>query len=131
MNWKRVAAFAAILFASEVFVGFIEAGVSGIDATAFKQRLLLGAALSLGFAITIFAAMSYRQAHRPLLHAASAFLLERAFSFTLGVVLPEWLGGTPFVLLVLGWLTLAVGLLAGTILGRQLATVRGRAGADA
>ena len=131
VNWKRIVVFAALLFASGVLVGFIEGGFSGTDVTALRGQLVLSVCLSLGISVAVFSAMSFRQEHSPFLHAFAALLLMEAFSLALAAAFPAWLGGTPLVLMVLDWITLAVALVAGTSLGRYMAGLRRKVRADA
>ena len=131
VNWKRIFAFAALLFASGVLAGFIEGGFSGTDVTALRPYLALGVSLSLVLSGAVFAAMSFRQEHRPFLHALLALLLLVAFSLVLSAAFPVFLGRTPALLIVLDWFTLAVALVLGTSLGRHLARLRHRVRADA
>ncbi len=131
MNWEKIIAFAALLFASGVLVGFIDGGYTGTEVTALRQQLALSVCLSLGLSVAIFAAMSFRQADRPFLHALSAVLLLAAFSLVLATAFPAMLGGTPLALVVLDWATLGVALVAGTALGRHMAGRRRKARADA
>ena len=121
MNWKRIIAFAALLFVAEVLVGFIAGGFSGTDVTAFRRRLAVSVCLSLALSGAVFSAMSYRQAHRPFLHALSALLLMAVLSLALAAAFPALLGSTPIVLIALDWVTLAVALIIGTSFGRYLA----------
>jgi drug/metabolite transporter (DMT)-like permease len=131
VNWKRILAFAALLFASGVLVGFIEGGYTGTDMTALRQQLALGVCLSFGLSVAIFSAMSFRQDYRPFLHALSAGLLLKAFSLVLAAAFPATLGETPVELVVLGWITLGLALVTGTALGRYMAGLRRKARADA
>jgi hypothetical protein len=131
VNWKKIIGFAALLFTSGVLVGFIEGGYTGAEASAIRQQMGLGACLSIGLYVAIFAAMSYRQAHRPFLHALSAVLLLEVFSYALAAAFPAMLSGTPLALIILDWIILCVALVVGTVLGRHMAGMRRKARADA
>ena len=131
MNWKKIIGSAALLFASGIFVGFIEGGYTGTEVTALLQQLALSACLSFGLSVAIFAAMSFRQTYRPFLHALSAVLLLAAFSLALAAAFPAMFGRTPIALVVLDWIILGVALAAGTAVGRHMAGPRRKARADA
>jgi hypothetical protein len=130
VNWKKIAAFAVAIFLAEVLVGFIDGGlVTGASLDAAMQRLAIGTLLSLCFSILLFSVMASRQDHRPFLHAILVLLLTFAFSLALGAILPAWLTGTPLILVALEWLTLVVGLVIGTSIGRYVRLRRVRADA--
>ena len=131
MNWKKIIVFAVLLFTSGVLVGFIDGGYTGTEASAILQQLGLGACLSISFYVAIFAAMSYRQAHRPFLHALSAVLLLEVFSYALAAAFPAMLSGTPLALIILDWIILCVALVVGTALGRRMAGMGLKARTDA
>ena len=127
VNWKKIAGFAVALFLAEVLVGFIDGGAgasAGLDAA--KQRLALSTLLSLSFSTLIFFVLAARHDYRPFLHANLALLLTFAFSLALGVVLPA---DAPLILVALEWLTLVIGLVIGTSVGRYVRSRRVRADA--
>jgi hypothetical protein len=119
VNWKKIGGFAAALFLAEVLAGFIAGGVAGADLDAAKQLLALISLLSLSFSTLVFSVMAAGQ-HRPFLHATLALLLTFAFSLALGAILPAWLVDTPLLLIALEWLTLVLGLIIGTSIGRYV-----------
>ena len=121
VNWKKIAGFAVALIFAEILVGFIQGGgETSTSLDAAKRALIQSQLLSLAFSSLIFSVMTVRQAHRPFLHAAFALLLAFVLSVALAAVLPAWLTDTPLVLAVLEWLTLVVGLIIGTSVGRYL-----------
>ncbi len=131
MNWKRIIAFAALLFVSQILVGFVDGGYSRTSVAAAWRALALSLCLSFTLSVVVFSALSFRQEHRPFLYALSALLLLMTVSVALVTAFPAWLGGTPGLLVVLDWTALVLALVVGTILGRHMAALRSRARTDA
>lgn len=122
LNWKKIGLFAVALFLAEVLVGFITGGPKA------ELRLVASLALSLCLSSVLFWLMAVGQS-RPFLHASLALLGTFMFSLALGAVLPAWLVETPVIFAVLEWLTLVVGLILGTSIGRYVGLRRARADA--
>jgi hypothetical protein len=120
VNWYKIVATAAALFLAEVLVGFIGGGLASSDLSAAKRLLVQSPLLSLLFSATIFSVMAACQDYRPFLHAGLALLLTSVFSLALVAILPDWLTDTPHMLAALEWLTLIVGLVIGTSIGRYI-----------
>ena len=123
VNWKKIALFAAALFAAQVLVGFLAGGLEAPGA-----RLAVGLSLSLCFSALLFGYMAVGQP-RPYLHTSLVLLLTFVLSLALGAILPAWWVSTSVVLALLDWLALVVGLLIGTSAGRLVGLRRSRTGA--
>jgi hypothetical protein len=119
VNWRAITKAFVCLFLADFAAGFI----------AGDSNLFVGLFLSFLFSSFVFALLAYRQASRPFLHSALAFLCYFAFSQLLGMVLPGWLSSPPLVG-ALSWLTSLVALVFGACAG-WLARANRPARADA
>ena len=122
VNWRRITAYAAALFAAQLAVGFFEgtfAPVGLITALVshFASFLVCG---------SIFAHLSARQLYKPLAHAWAALALQIVSAVALSQALSSWLGDTPIASVVLEWLVLSCALLIGTAVGLSIRRSNGQ-----
>ena len=129
MNWKKIFVFAAVLFASEFVIGFVEGGIGIANPDSAQEQFLLSTSLSFLFASTIFCYMASRQTQRPFAHATLALIVMLVLSLAVALAL-HLMAGSYFhiVLVTVEWLTLIAALIVGTSLARLW---RGRPGASA
>lgn len=116
MNWRKITAYAAALFAAPFAVGFFE----GAFAPAGLSTTLVSCLVSFVVCGGIFAHLSASQPIKPFAHAWAALALQLAAAIALSQALPDWLGNTPIASVALEWLVLICALLVGTGVGSSL-----------
>ena len=116
MNWRRIAAYGAVLLATQFAVGFLE----GAFAPTRLSIVLVSCIVSFVLCGSIFAHLSARQSYRPFAHAWAALALQVAAASLLWLALTAWLSPTPLASVALEWLVLILALLVGTAVGSSL-----------
>lgn len=116
MNWPKIIKYAAVLFAVQFAIGFLEGGLSpaGTEPSLF---MLLSAAASFAASGVVFFHLAVHQSVKPFAHAWSVLLVEVAAAAALAQALVGWLPDTPPLMLAFEWLGLMCALLVGTALG--------------
>ena len=113
MNWRKITAYALVLFAAQFAIGFIE----GALAPAGLSTVVVSCLVSFIVCGSIFAHLSANQSSKPFTHAWAALTLQVAAAVALWQVLADWLGSIPLSSVVLEWIVLICALLAGTAVG--------------
>ncbi len=116
MNWRKITAYAAVLFAAQFAVGFF----GGAFAPAGLSTSLVSCLVSFIVCGSIFAHLSASQSSKPFAHAWAALALQFAAAVALWQALADWLGSTPIASVALEWLVLICALLVGTAVGSSL-----------
>ena len=122
MNWRKVAAYAAVLFAAQFAVGFTE----GVLAPVSASTVLASYLASFVACGSIFAHLSANQICKPFTHACLALALQIVAAVAFSKVLAGWLGEIPLSLVAFEWAVLICALLVGTAAGSSLRRSRGQ-----
>lgn len=115
MNWRKITAYAAALFAAQVLIGFLEGSFASVGAGI--PVLLASSAMSFSVCGIIFANLAAHQPSKPLAHAWAALALQTVVAAALAQALASWFGRTPLALVALEWLVLICAMLVGTAVG--------------
>ena len=122
MNWRKVGAYAAVLFAAQFAVGFTEGVLAPVSVSTFLASDL-ASFVACG---SIFAHLTANQICKPFTHACLALALQIVVSVAFSKVLDVWLGEIPRSLIVFEWAVLICILLVGTAAGLSLRRSRGQ-----
>ena len=117
MNWMKVTAYATVLFAAQVTIGFLGASFpidSGIGPA------IIGYASSFVVCGAIFVHLGIHQPSRPFAHAWAALALQVVVASALAQALVGWLSNASTALVAIEWLVLICSLWAGTAVGSSL-----------
>ncbi len=115
MNWGKIIWLALALFAAQFLIGLIEGILS--DSNTGVSWALVGHTVSLAVCIAIFASFSIRTPTKPFTHAWLGLLLQVLFAVLFSGVLALWLGGNPWLSVIMEWVVLVAALVGGTSFG--------------
>jgi len=121
INWSKIVIYSSVLFFAQSAIGFLEGFLSpGANDTTHEEIGLwfaLSNLITIIVAASLYAHLAIYQASRPLVHASLSLALYGAASLGLFLVLKPLLGLAPTVLILLNFLVLIPGVLAGLFIG--------------
>ena len=122
MNWRRIATYAFVLFASQFAIGVVD----GFFAPKGWGAGVVGYIVTFVVSGSIFAHLAFNHHDRPFEHALAALVLDQTAGVTLSLALATWLGSLSPGSIMVGWLVLVCSLLVGTAVGSHFRRTAGK-----